>query len=54
LLRGKTPAQRVAMVFDAERTMRVMLETHLQSRHPQWTPEQVAQEIARRRRLASS
>jgi hypothetical protein len=42
VLRGKTATERVAMVFDAER------------RHPEWSPSQIAAEIARRRRLGSS
>ena len=37
VLRGKTKAERVAMVFDAERTMRLMLETNLHWRHPTGT-----------------
>jgi hypothetical protein len=39
----------VAMVFDAEQTMRLVLEAHLRSGHPNWDAEQVAREIARRR-----
>jgi hypothetical protein len=54
VLRGKTVAERVAMVFDAERTMRLLLEAHLHWRHPEWNPAQIAAEIARRRRLGSS
>jgi hypothetical protein len=53
VLRRKTPTERVAMVFDAERTMLLMLEAHLRWRHPDWNAEQVASEIARRRHLAS-
>jgi hypothetical protein len=53
VLRRKTPTERVAMVFDAERTMRLMLETHLRWRYPDWDAEQIASEIARRRNLAS-
>jgi len=49
VLRGKTPTERVAMVFDAERTMRLMLEANLHWRHPDWDAESVAREIARRR-----
>jgi hypothetical protein len=49
VLRRKTLAERVAMVFDAERTMRLLLEAHLRWRHPDWSAEQVAGEIARRR-----
>ena len=54
VLRSKTPAERVDMVFDAERTMLLMLETHLRWRHPDWDAEQIAREIARRRSLALS
>ena len=53
VLRRKTPVERVAMVFDAERTMRLVLESHLRGRHPEWSDEQVAQEIARRRNRES-
>lgn len=48
VLRDKTVAERVEMVFDAERTLRLMLESHLKWRHPDWTGAQVRQEIARR------
>ena len=48
VLRAKTPAERVAMVFDAELTMRLMLQSHLHWQHPRWNPEQIATEIARR------
>jgi hypothetical protein len=48
VLRRKTPAERVAMVFDANRTMRLRLEGHLRSRHPDWDDATVMQEIARR------
>ena len=48
VLRRKTPAERVAMVFDAERTMRLMLEAHLRWRHSDWDADQVTREIAQR------
>ncbi|HEV2968522.1 MAG TPA: hypothetical protein VGY55_00955 [Pirellulales bacterium] len=54
ILRAKVPAERIAMVFDAERTMRLLLEAHLRSRHPDWSAPRIAAEIARRRRLGSS
>jgi len=54
VLRRKTPAERVALGLEAERTMRLMLKTHLRSEHPDWNDEQIAQEIARRRRLGST
>ena len=47
-LRRKTPAQRLAMVFAADRTMRLRLEGHLRSRHPDWDSQTVMREIARR------
>jgi len=53
VLRRKTPTERVAMVFDAERTMRLMLEAYLHWRHPDWDAHQVAQEIGRRRNCES-
>jgi hypothetical protein len=49
VLRRKTPAERVAMVFDAERTMGLLLAAHLRWRHPDWDAAEVAREIARRR-----
>jgi hypothetical protein len=48
VLRSKTPAQRLAMVFAANRTMRLRLEGHLRSVHPDWDAAAVAAEIARR------
>jgi hypothetical protein len=54
MLRSKTPAERLAMALDAERTMRLLLEAHLRWRHPDWDAGQVAAEIARRRLLESS
>lgn len=48
VLRGKTPVERVAMIFAANRTMRLRLEGHLRSRHPEWDDQTVLQEIARR------
>ena len=48
ILRGKTIAQRAAIVFECNRTMRLRLAGHLQSRHPDWTDEQIAAEVVRR------
>jgi hypothetical protein len=48
VLRRKTPAERVAMIFAANRTMRLRLEGHLRSRHPDWDTQALMQEIARR------
>jgi hypothetical protein len=48
VLRQKTPAERVAMAFDANRTARLILAASIQSDHADWTDEQVQQEVARR------
>jgi hypothetical protein len=48
VLRRKTPAERLAMVFAANRAMRLRLEGHLRSCHPDWDSQAVMQEIARR------
>ncbi len=54
LLRGKTPAERVAMIFAADRTMRLRLEGHLRSQHPDWDDAVIDKEIARRMSRGSS
>jgi hypothetical protein len=36
------------MIFAANRTMRLRLEGHLRSRHPDWDDPAIFQEIARR------
>jgi hypothetical protein len=48
ILRRKTPAERVAMVFAANRTMRLLIEGHLRTYHPDWDEARVRAEIARR------
>jgi hypothetical protein len=48
VLRRKTPTERVAMIFAANRTMRLRLEGHLRTKHPEWDDEMVMREIARR------
>ena len=48
VLRRKTPVERVAMIFAANRTMRLRLEGHFRSCHPDWDDQAVMQEIARR------
>ncbi len=46
VLRRKTRTERVAMIFAANRTMR--LEGHLRSRHPDWGDQAVMRDIALR------
>jgi hypothetical protein len=48
ILRAKTPAERLAMAFDCNRTMRLRMAGHLRTRHPDWTEEQIHAEVARR------
>ena len=48
VLRKKTPDQRVAMIFDANHTMRLLIEGSLRTYHPNWDDEQIAREVVRR------
>lgn len=48
VLRRKTPAERVAMVSSANRTMRLLIEGHLRTRYPDWDDARIAREVARR------
>jgi hypothetical protein len=47
VMKSKTPEERLAMVFDANRTMRLVLEAHFRDRHPEWDQSQIAAAIAR-------
>lgn len=48
ILRRKTPAERLALAFDCNRTVRLRIESHLRSAHPEWTHADVANELRRR------
>ena len=48
VLRRKTVTERVAMVLDANRTMRLRMEGHLRTRYPDWTDQEIMAEVARR------
>ncbi|OYV96623.1 MAG: hypothetical protein B7Z73_00365 [Planctomycetia bacterium 21-64-5] len=48
ILKTKTPAERLAMVFAANRTMRLRIEGYLRTYHPDWSDEEIQREIARR------
>jgi hypothetical protein len=48
VLRAKQPWERVAMVGQANRTVRHLLAGGIRFRHPNWTDEQVRREVARR------
>jgi hypothetical protein len=54
VLRNKTTVERVAMIFDAERTMRLLLQADVAWRHPDWDSHLVTEEVARRFRNGSS
>jgi hypothetical protein len=48
VLRTKQPWERVAMIGQANRTMRALLEGHVRTWHPDWSDEQVKREVGRR------
>lgn len=48
VLRRKTPAERIAMIFDANRTMRMIIEGALMTRHRDWDPHRIRAEVAKR------
>jgi Rv0078B-related antitoxin len=48
VLQSKTPEERLHMAFELNRTARKFMAAGLRSQHPEWTEEQVQQEIARR------
>lgn len=48
LLRRKTPAERVEMIFAANRTMRLLIEGGLRTRHSDWDGAHISAEVARR------
>jgi Rv0078B-related antitoxin len=48
ILRQKTPAQRLAMVFDMADFVWTMIQSNLSATHPDWTLERIQHETARR------
>ena len=48
ILRAMTMAERLAIAFDCNKTVRLRLAGHLMTQHPDWTTEQVNREVARR------
>ena len=48
VLRMKTPADRVAMIEDANRFARSLIAGHLKTQHPNWSIDQIRSEVARR------
>ena len=47
ILRGMAPAQRVEQVFQAGTLARTMMAAGVKSRHPDWSDQEVRQEVAR-------
>lgn len=48
ILRRKTEAERLAIAFDMSRFVRRMIRANLVAEHPNWPPERVERETARR------
>jgi hypothetical protein len=48
VLRTKTPAERLAMAFDCNRTARLIIAGHLRTLHPDWTEPQIQAGVAGR------
>jgi hypothetical protein len=47
VLRSKTHAQRVEMVFQAGALARTLMEAGARSRHPDWDLDKIRREVAR-------
>ena len=48
VLKGKTPAQRLAIAFSLWRSARMQLVHFLKTTHPDWSDERIQKEAARR------
>lgn len=48
VLRAKTPAERVAIGLDCQRTVRLRITSHLRTQYPDWSEAKIADETARR------
>ena len=48
ILRRKTPAERLAMGFAANRTLRLVIEGAIRSDHPNWNVSAVKAAVAKR------
>jgi hypothetical protein len=47
-LRELTPAQRLALGLECNRTARLRLQTHFQQLHPDWSKDEILAAVARR------
>lgn len=48
ILKNKTPAERLRIGFDIWESTHRMLLFHVKNTHPEWTPQEVEREVARR------
>ena len=48
IFREKSVAERLEIAFGASRLVRLRLEAHISTLHPEWKEEDVAKEVARR------
>ena len=48
ILRTKTPAERIEMVFAANRTARMLAAAGIRNQHPDWSDSEVEREVVRR------
>jgi hypothetical protein len=48
ILRSKSPAERLAMAFAANRTVRLVIAGAVRSDHPDWDETAVSAEVAKR------
>ena len=48
ILRTKTPAERIEMVFAANRTARMLAAAGIRNQHPDWSDAEVELEVVRR------
>jgi Arc/MetJ family transcription regulator len=54
VLRRKTLTERVAMTLACNRTVRLRIEGHLRTLHPDWDGQAIAREVARRMLLGTT
>lgn len=48
VLRRKSPAERLELIFAANRTARILAEAGARHAHPEWDDAQIAAEVVRR------
>ncbi len=48
VLRHKPPAEKLKLVFAANRTIRLRIEAALRTWHPDWSDDEIRREVARR------